>query len=207
MQGWIKLHRKLSGWEWYTDSKMVHLFIHLLINANHKDGKWQGTTIKRGQLITGRKKLSADTGISEQSIRTCLEKLKNTKELTSETTNKNSIITLLNYDLYQVDQKDQPAKQPTTNQQLTTNNNDKNNKELNNIPSIQEFVSYAVSKKPNVNLEAVKLKFDSWVIAGWKNGNGKPIKNWKSSLNNTLPYLKENETKKPTQKNAHLFQS
>ena len=135
MEGWIKIHRKLITWEWYNDSKMVHLFLHLLLSANHLDGKWQGVSVKRGQLITGRIKLSAVTGISEQSIRTCLSKLESTKELTIKTTNKNSLITLLNYDSYQIKESANQQStskltnnQPTTNQQLTTNNNDKNKK-------------------------------------------------------------------------------
>jgi len=35
--GWLKLHRKFKEWEWYQDSKMVHLFIHLLVTANHQN--------------------------------------------------------------------------------------------------------------------------------------------------------------------------
>jgi len=206
MQGWIKLHRKLSEWEWYTDSKMVHLFIHLLINANHKDSSWQGIKVKRGSLITGRKKLSAQTGISEQSIRTCLEHLKSTNEVTIKSTNKNSIITLLNYDLYQIPEKDQPAKQPTTNQQLTTNNNDKNNKENKNIPPVEEFIAHALEKKPNVDVEAVKLKYEAWKENDWVNGNGDKIKNWKSSLNNTLPYMKEKQKPKSKNTSSGLWQ-
>lgn len=139
MEGWIKVHRKLFEWEWYSDSKMVHLFLHLLLSANHKDGKFQGVDIKRGQVLTGRHKLSAVTGLSEQNIRTCLLKLESTNEITIKTTNKNSIITLINYDLYQneSDNLEQVTNkitskltnnQPTTNQQVTTNNNDKNNK-------------------------------------------------------------------------------
>jgi DNA replication protein DnaD len=110
-----------------------------LISANHKDGTFKGQKVKRGQVITGRIKISSVTGISEQSVRTCLQRLESTNEITIETTNKNSIITLLNYDLYQSDEgndsttNQQPTSkitnnQPTTNQQLTTNKNDNNKK-------------------------------------------------------------------------------
>jgi len=134
--GWIKIYRKLREWEWYKDSKMVHLFIHLLISANRKPGKFEGMDISRGQLITGRKQLCFDTGISEQSIRTCLDKLKSTSEITIKSTNKFSVITLINYGLYQSTEKKSTSKststltndQPTTNQQLTTNKKNKNNK-------------------------------------------------------------------------------
>ena len=102
MNGWIKLHRKFLTWEWYQNSHMVHLFIHLLLNANHEPCRWQGIEVQRGQLVTGRKKLSDQTGISEQSVRTCLNYLKSTNEIASKSTNKFSIITICNYDSYQL---------------------------------------------------------------------------------------------------------
>jgi len=152
MEGWIKIHRKLITWEWYNDSKMVHLFLHLLLSANHSKGKWQGIDINRGQLITGRIKLSAITGISEQSIRTCLNKLESTKELTIKTTSKNSIITLLNYDSYQINesanqQSNQPStsNQPAINQQSTTNKNVKNKDNENNNKEYREFAHLKLS--------------------------------------------------------------
>ncbi len=158
--GWIKLHRKLMEWEWYNDSKTLHLFIHLLINANHSDKKWQGKMIKRGQLITGRDKIKSLTGISEQSIRTCMQRLRDTKEVTIKATNKYSLITIINYDLYQekenTNQQDnqQPTNnQPTTNQQLTTNKNVKNKKNERDITILNAF-------KENVLTEAKELNFD-----------------------------------------------
>jgi hypothetical protein len=116
--GWIKLHRKFISWEWFTTPDMVHLFVYLLLMANREDDKWQGIEIKRGQLITGRKKLSEQTGISERRIRTCLQRLQNTGELTSKSTSKYSILTICNYDVYQPKPKpsDQQTVQPTTNE-------------------------------------------------------------------------------------------
>lgn len=105
MNGWVKVHRKLVEWEWYKDSAMVHLFIHLLLNASNRDCKWKGVDIKRGQVVIGRKKLSADTGISEKKIRICLERLKTANVTDSEATNKFTIITILNYNEYQVNEE------------------------------------------------------------------------------------------------------
>lgn len=103
MTGWVKLHRKFQNWEWYKKSEMVHLFLHLLLSANHKDNTWQGTEVKRGQLVTGRQALVRETGISERTIRTCLDRLTKTGELTSKTTNRFTIVTICNYDEYQDD--------------------------------------------------------------------------------------------------------
>jgi hypothetical protein len=112
-EGWIKLYRKFEEWEWFNKSEMVHLFIYLLINANSKDETWQGVDIKRGQLITGRKSISGKTGISERTIRTCIERLKTTNELSVKTTNKYSLITICKYDEYNSDElTKRPAKRP-----------------------------------------------------------------------------------------------
>jgi len=100
MVGFIKLHRKLQEWEWYNKSEMVHLFIHLLINANSKDKGWQNIIVKRGQLITGFSALSEKTGISVRTLRTCFDRLKSTGELSVKTTNKYSIVTICKYDDY-----------------------------------------------------------------------------------------------------------
>ena len=90
---------------------MVHLFIHLLLSANHEDGRWQGVEVKRGQLITGRKALSEATGISEKAIRTTLNKLALTREIRRETASKFSIITICKYNEYQsINDVEGPAK-------------------------------------------------------------------------------------------------
>lgn len=62
----------------------------------------------------------------------------------------------------------------------------------NDIPTISEFVAYALDKTPNVDVEAVRLKYHSWIENKWcinRGGKFTKIKNWKTSLLNTLPYL------------------
>lgn len=148
-QGYIKLFRKLQQWEWYTDSTTLHLFIHLIIGANHKPKQWQGIEILRGQFIAGRKSLSEQTGISEQSIRTALNNLKATHEITVKSTNKYSVITICNYDTYQncnIETNQQLTNnQPATNQQLTTTNNDKNDKNDKNTTSTSDSLNDKLS--------------------------------------------------------------
>jgi hypothetical protein len=63
-------------------------------------------------------------------------------------------------------------------------------KDIYTMPAYSDFKEYAYSKKKNLDPEALKLKYDSWVDNGWKNGNDKPIKNWKTTLLNTIPYIK-----------------
>lgn len=81
MEGWIKIHRKLLDWEWYTDSNTKDLFIHLLLTANYEDKKWQGITIEKGSLVTSRQHLAEELKMSEQNVRTSLLKLQKTRRI------------------------------------------------------------------------------------------------------------------------------
>ena len=135
MEGYIKLHRKMLEWEWYDDANTMRLFIHCLLNANHEPNKWHGIEIKTGELLTGRLKLARALKLSEQQIRTSLNKLKSTNEITIKSTKEYSIILINNWNEYQQNnqQNNQQVtnEQPTSNQQVTTNKNEKNDK--NNI--------------------------------------------------------------------------
>lgn len=101
----VKLSRNILDWEWYTEPCTRALFIHCILKANWKDGSWQGQPCKRGQFITSLQKLSSETGYSVQNIKTGLKHLISTGELTSQSTNKYRIITVCNYDKYQVTNK------------------------------------------------------------------------------------------------------
>jgi hypothetical protein len=64
-----------------------------------------------------------------------------------------------------------------------------NNKQNNNIPTWEEFLNYTKEKEPNILVSALKNKYDAWVVNDWKNGNDRPIKNWKSAILQTLIHL------------------
>ena len=125
MEGWVKLHRKITEWEWWDDHNTTRLFIYLITKANHKDRSWRGTIIKRGDLITSIDKLAMQTGLSPQMIKTSLNKLKATNEITSKSTNKYTKLIVENYRQYQILQ---PKKQLSNKEQITTNNKLKNEK-------------------------------------------------------------------------------
>ena len=63
------------------------------------------------------------------------------------------------------------------------------------IPDYNSFLSYAIKQKPNVDAEAVKFKYESWIENNWKDGYGIEIINWKNKLLNTLPHIKEKQIK------------
>ena len=138
-EGWISLYRKFLEWEWYDYPTVKIIFLHCLLSANHKNIKWRDIVIKRGQLVTSYEKLATLNGLTVQQVRTALEKLQSTHEITYQSTSQYSIITVKNYNLYQDSNK---AKTEASNNQIrgqnnkriTTNNND--NKERDNKLSL-----------------------------------------------------------------------
>ena len=96
---WIKLYRKIEQWNWYSNPKMVHLLVHFLIKAK---------PVQLGndfvfQLETSYTLLNRETGITVQSLRTCIKKMQTDGVITFQPspTNLLSIITICNYGNYQ----------------------------------------------------------------------------------------------------------
>lgn len=147
MSGWIKLHRKMIEWEWFTDVNTCHLFLYLLLKANHKDKKWRGLLIKRGQFLTSLKTLTEVLPLSTQQIRTALLKLESTGEVTSQATNRNRLLTIVKYEEYQASDSEVTSqatnKQQTDNKQITTTKEYKKEKnEKNLIKDIDRFENF-----------------------------------------------------------------
>ena len=162
--GWIKVHRKIVDWEWWSDHNTTRLFMYLLLIATHEDIKFQGKVIKRGQLVTSRAKLSLATGISERSIRTSLENLKTTNEITIKSTNRFTIITICKYEDYQLieDESDQVNDQQTAIQ--TTSNRPTIKQEHNSISSSTSGNAHAREAED----QEQNFYFDAYNSAVWR---------------------------------------
>lgn len=96
--GFIKLSRSLLAWDWHDEPKTGYLYIVMLLLANHEETLWRGETLRRGQLLTGRRQLSIASGLTEDEVRTALMHLKKTGDAVVSSKNKYSIITLPKYD-------------------------------------------------------------------------------------------------------------
>ena len=131
-QGWIKLHRKLLEHPLFSDPQAFMLWVQLLLRANHKEARVmignQFVEIKRGQLLTGRNKLSEHTGINRSKLERLLNLLEIEHQIEQQKTTKYRLISITNYDKYQGDEQQTSNKRATTEQQLSTNKNDNNNK-------------------------------------------------------------------------------
>ncbi len=137
--GFLKLHRKIQHWEWYDDPKTLALFIHILAGANWRPTRWHGIELQPGQMACSVEKLSLESGLTTQEVRTALSKLQGTGEITIEATNRFSLVTVANWALYQSEDDGATNKQQTNNNQTTNKQQrykNKRNKEYKNTPPI-----------------------------------------------------------------------
>ena len=198
--GWVKIHRGLLKWEWFNSPKHLSVFIDLILNANHKDKKYRGTTIKAGSLTTSYKAISNRTGVSIQSVRTVIKDFKLTGEITHVPSKYYSIISITNWDEYQLtnNQNNNLTNNPANNL-LTPNKNDNNiiNKYI-YADVLEKYIEICgADKSARVGLSSKHMKsfleisenftLDEWCTA-FKNiklnptWNGNNSKNWKANL-------------------------
>lgn len=218
LNGYIKLYRKLIRWGWYQDSVVKDLFLHFLLTASYKDFEWMGQELKAGQLIVGRRRLAEELGFSERQIRTALKKLESTGEVTSKSTNKYTIITVVNWEDYQINEEtatnDTSNERPTKDQQKTNKRPHlKNNKNIKNIkkrentrtrvtPSMQSITVFA--KENSIELAVANKFFDYYDRLGWKTTRGTDISGcWQDKLFE----WNKNEVNKKDKKNEKPFAS
>lgn len=191
MEGWIKIHRKIKGWEWYDDANTFRLFFHCLIMANHTDKSWRGNTIKRGEFITSYDTLSKELKLSVKQIRVALNKLKRTSEVATKSTTQHTVIQVLRYDEYQMEGK-QDGNQganggQTRGKRGATTKNDKNNK---NVKNDKNIGLHLFSNSPYFDIQEFKAKFEGTdyeaadldyyyeALRSWSESKGVKKKDW-----------------------------
>lgn len=142
MSGWIKLHRKiLNNSVVNKDPEHLAIWIYLLLNATHTSYKCSFgggfVELKAGQLVTGRKQIATCINISESKVQRVLKTFEIEQLIEQQTSSKNRLITILNWNLYQdseqLIEQQLNNKRTTTEQQLNTYNNVNNVNKENNV--------------------------------------------------------------------------
>lgn len=197
-KGWVCIHRKIREcWIWEDKPfAMGQAWIDLLLRANHEDGKMlfdkKLITIKRGQILTSIRKLSYEWGWSKERCSHFLSLLVQDKMLVKESSNRATLLTIVNYGVYQdLHDSHEDTERTVTGtqvgQSLATNNNDNNDNNDNNRdrgkkkfspPSLDEVREYCSSRNNNVNPERW---FDFYTSKGWMVGSNK-MKDWKAAV-------------------------
>jgi len=144
-RGYIKIHRKIQDSFIYKDSFALHLWIHLILEANHKDREFifnnKKQVCKRGQLLTGLNSLACETKINRSKVNRLLKMFKNETLIETQKTNRFTIITVLKYGQYQIvngkseTQNETPVKLQRNSSEtpVKPNNNDNTLKNVNNV--------------------------------------------------------------------------
>lgn len=123
------------------DADYLAVWVYLLLKASHgicpMVFKGEKIMLQPGQLITGRLKIAADLSVNESKVKRILNAFKTDQQIDQQSSNKNSLITILNWESYQKSdqQTDQQmtSERPTDDQQVTTNKNEKNIKNEKNV--------------------------------------------------------------------------
>lgn len=102
-EGYIKLYRDIQNWDWYTDNNAKALYLHCLLRANWNPSLFQGHRIEAGEFVTSANRLAGETGMTISQIRTALDKLKQTGEVTEYKIHNYRVIRVTNYRLLMAD--------------------------------------------------------------------------------------------------------
>lgn len=136
-EGWIKLHRKLlDNPVTMKDTDHLAVWIYLLLNASHNEHpalfRGEKIILKPGQLITGRKSIALVLHIDESKVERILKSLKSEQQIEQQTSSKNRLISITNWEFYQQSEQQNEQqvnnKRTTSEQQVNTNKNIKNDK-------------------------------------------------------------------------------
>jgi len=183
--GWVKLWRKSIDSGLIKNHKVWIFWTYCLMKANHKkDFKcvvgFQEVVLQPGQFIFGLKKAAEETCLSMQNIRTGLTFLKKYKNLTIKSTNKFSIVSVINWDIYQQQEKEinkQTNTRVTSSQQASNNIQEQKNKRTKEEDSISlpsgrdteiekfcsDFISYIKNTKPTLAPKSKNIQKNSYV--------------------------------------------
>ncbi len=101
--GFIKVNRQITDWRWGGNANAIAIWLYILVNANWSDGYWNHgeTMVKRGEMITSLRKMSADLGLNIKTIRKYLTLFENDLQIVCTMEHRYTRIKVLNYDTYQ----------------------------------------------------------------------------------------------------------
>ncbi len=198
--GFIKLYRSLLDWEWFNDANAFRLFVYCLLKANYTDTKWRGIDIQRGTFITSIRNLSYGTGLSIQQVRTSIDKLTSTGEITSKPHSKYSVITINNYSYYQETNTQNNTqvtkKEHSSNKEVTTDKKEKNTikKEKKNI--YEDYV-LLTTEEHNILIAKLGPKATQELIERLDEYVGSSGKRYKSHYKTILTWHRRDAEKNP----------
>lgn len=132
---------------------MVRLFLHLLLNAKEEDR----VDVKRGSLLTCVPKLSAETGLTVKQVRTALEGLDEGRIVGRMRAGKNTIITICDYDSYDVSEIDRGQDEGTIEGRMRAGTKEQE-EDVPPAPPLEEEKEKEKDKKKILSKDNIKEK-------------------------------------------------
>lgn len=160
-KGWIKIHRRiLENPIVCKDSDYFTIWVYLLLEATHADYaklfKGEKIVLKPGQLITGRKVISEKFRISESKVHRILLSLESEHQIERQASNKNTLITIVNWDKYQ--------KIEQLNETQLNNNRTTSELQLNTLQEQNNITTKGINKKEIVAFPTEKTTKPKFTI-------------------------------------------
>jgi len=155
MQGYIKLHRKILDNGVFADAELLKVFVWCILKANTTPNVVFGRKVDVGEFITGRITASEELYLKPSTIYKRLQKLKTQGYIDISSNTKNSLITVVNFKSYQLDDK------PRKKRNLDTVTNKflmevSAFKELYSVEMLEAFIDYWTEP----NKSKTKLKYE-----------------------------------------------
>lgn len=124
-KGFALIHRQFMDSRLYKDSQAVHLWLHLILKANHTDEEVNTDIgmmiVRRGQMITGRPTLVSETFIPDNKVKSLLRTFESKGMINIESKGRKfSLISIVKYDDFQ------SQNCPTDVQRMSNTNTSKN---------------------------------------------------------------------------------
>ncbi len=205
--GYVKIYRSLLDKGYFSQSEYVHLWVYLIMKASYCDREFLFNNVihalKAGQLITGRRKISKDTGIQESKVERILKCFKTEQQIEQQTNKKFRIITICNWEEYQ--QSEQQNEQPvnnwrTTGEQLvnTVKKYKKDKKEKNIVLSDDDFILKLkiLPCYQGIDIDMELSKMDAWLLLPKAKGREKTrrfIVNWLNKIDKPITTTAEDK--------------
>lgn len=155
MQGrYIKMYHSIWEKGWSKKPNLVSLWVYLLCKATHKpiEYYWNGQTImlQSGQLITGRKTLSDETGINESTIERALSYFEKEGQIEQRKTSTSRLISITNWSKWQQGEQRMNNERTTDEQRMNTKqeyNNTIDNIYCQDSEKLVQFINDTFSKR------------------------------------------------------------
>lgn len=105
MKGYIKLHRKILDNGVFADAELLKVFVWCILKANATPNIVFGRKVDVGQFITGRVSAAEELRLKPSTVYKRMQVLKKQGYISIDSNTKNSLITVLKYKSYQLDEK------------------------------------------------------------------------------------------------------